>query len=87
MKQMTYAVNTTDKTEKNNFAKSGLCLIRDWNYGMFEVPDNMKNEFRKKFGILPRMEASSCEMNITSERINQINMNNWGSIMTALLRG
>lgn len=79
MKQPTILVTETDAERKLDFAHSGLCFIRDWNLGWFEIPLSMKEEFEERFDIKLSlsMENSVCPCGITIADIDRINRNNW----------
>lgn len=79
MKQPTILVTESDEERKLDFAYSGLCFIRDWKMGWFEVPLSMKDAFEERFDIKLSlsMEHSTCKCDVTSTDIDRINRNNW----------
>lgn len=80
MKQETLQVNVCDEKEKKKIMETGVCLIRDWKYGMFEVPRSMVEEFTEKTGYQPGAVLSACSVDISKEDIQRINMSNWPSV-------
>ncbi len=71
-KQTTYLISASTKDERKAFLDSGLCLLRNWNFGWFDIPSNMRDEFIQKFGF-GGAEHSTCKESITKQEIIQYN--------------
>lgn len=74
-KQLTYSVSARSPEEKKAFLDSGLCFIRDWRLGWFEVPASMHEEFKEQFGRAG-YENSACKIGVTKDDIRAYN-NRW----------
>ncbi|MBQ6855543.1 MAG: hypothetical protein IJO13_00395 [Lachnospiraceae bacterium] len=84
IKQATFLVICDDELTKKEIFQSNLVLIRDWKFGLFEVPASMKERFKEKFPILHcNIEHGVCKENISEDEIRSINISNWGSLIMA----
>jgi len=79
-KQRTIFLTESNQEKKLDYAFSGLCFIRDWDLGWFEVPFSMKKAFEREFDVTlsENTENSLCPTEITSSEIERINRANWG---------
>lgn len=82
MKQATILVTERDKAKKKEYANSGLCLICNWELGLFDIPLSMMKAFEEKFNteLVPAAGLNPCPSNITEEDIDRINRNNWPEV-------
>lgn len=71
-KQPTYQVYARTDEEKKSFLDSGLCFIRDWRLGWFEVPHSMLDEFKQLFDT-QTIQNSVCKIGVTKEEIKAYN--------------